>query len=82
MQILVADLHEHAASWIEKFAGDQKSVSDVGEVGMKTLLPSVAVRLNHLWLSCHVFVVTVPHISLAHKRLEVRSKLTPYGGSM
>ena len=46
---------------------------------MDAQLPGVPVRLHHLRLAHHVFVVAVGHVALAHEGLEVRAELHRVG---
>src|SRR5690349_17984628 len=46
VQILFADLHEHAAAWRQQFARQQQAIAHVGQVRVQPQLPRVAVRLH------------------------------------
>ncbi len=79
MQVLIADLHEHAAARREQLAREKQPVAHVGEIRVQAQLPRVAVGFHHLRLAREVLVVSVRDVALAHERLEVAAELHAVG---
>ena len=78
VQVLVGDLHKDAARIGEQLAGDNKAVTQVGQVAVDAESPGVTVCLDHFQLAGQVALL-IFHIALADLRLEVRGELDPVG---
>ena len=51
MDILVADLDEHAPGLSQKVVGNDEPISQIGQVGVDALLPGIAERPDLLGLA-------------------------------
>ena len=80
MHVLVADLHEDAATLGQQFPHQQQAVAQVGEVGVDAQLPGVAESADLLRLGGQVLVLAVLHVALVHERLKVGAVLDAVGG--
>jgi len=58
MEIVVADLDEAGAGFVEEFAGEKEAVAEIGQVGM---MPSsqVSRKARPFWFLGEVFVLAV-----------------------
>lgn len=71
MDILIANLHKHTAAFMQKFPCQQKTVAQVGEIGMDAEFPGVTERLDHFGFLGEVVVLAVFDIALVDERLKV-----------
>ena len=79
VNILIADLHKHAAGLREQVAGHHQPIAQVGEVGVDTQLPSVAEGAHLFGLAGGVLGLAVFHVALAGAHLPVGAELDAIG---
>lgn len=79
VDVLVADLHEHAAALGQKIAGDGQAVAQIGEVGVDAVAPGVAEGLHLFRLARQVVGLAVLHVAARRAPLEVGVELDAIG---
>jgi len=71
MKILVGDLDEAGAGFVEEIAGEEEAVAEIGEVGVDAELPGVAEGTDHFWFLGEVFVLAVLDVAAIDEGLEI-----------
>ena len=71
MDILIANLHEDAASLGEQIAGHDQAVTEIGKVGVNAQLPRIAEGAHLFGLARSVLGLAVFHVALAGAHLPV-----------
>src|SRR5262245_36823469 len=75
MTIVLADLHEDRARFDEKITSDGEAISEIGEIAMDAVPPSVAECLDLFRLAGDVVAPSVFHVAAGGGPLEVAVKL-------
>ena len=79
MHVLVTYLHKNAAALREQVSCNGQPVTEVGEVGVNSITPRVAERLDLLGLASDVFGFAVLDVSAGGGPLEVGVELDAVG---
>lgn len=79
MHIFIADLDEDTSRLCEQIAGNKKSVSQVAQIGMDTVLPGIAEGFNLFRLTRHVVQFAVLDVAAGSGPLEIAVELDAVG---
>jgi hypothetical protein len=71
VQVLIRNLHKHAARLMQQLLRQQQPVAQIGQVGVNTQLPGIPERLDHLRFLGEVGVGPVLDVALVGEGLEV-----------
>jgi hypothetical protein len=71
VDILVADLDEAGAGFVEEIAGEEEAVAEIGEIGVDAEFPGVAEGANHFGFLGEVFVLAVLDVAAIDEGLEI-----------
>jgi hypothetical protein len=71
VDILVRNLYEAGAGFVEEIAGEEEAVAEIGEVGVDPEFPGVAEGANHFGFLGEVFVLAVFDVAAIDEGLEI-----------
>src|SRR5437870_636667 len=79
MNVLIADLDEHAPRVCQESACHYESITEVCQERVNAQFPGVP-KCPHLFrLSSRIFRLAIPHVPIPRTHLPVRPKLDPIG---
>src|ERR1700738_4277877 len=71
MNVLVGDVDEAGAGFVEEFASEEEAVAEISEVGVDAEFPGVAEGADHFWFLGEVFVLAVFDVAMVDAGLEM-----------